>query len=121
LTLKSALVFLILISFEAVSADPVPAVEAKRLISASAEGWDFFFGSCSWYCGSPAIKVASSSFLTERDDLKHSATQVQDGNMGKVWSEEVKGNGIGESLTFTFHTTKEDTTDLGVTSCAIGI
>ena len=92
---------------------------------AAAEGWDFFFGSCSWYCGSPAIKVASSSFLTERHDLKHSATQVHDGNMGKVWSEEVKGNGngigIGESLTFTFHTTKEDTTDLGVTSCAIGI
>ena len=40
--------------------------------------------------------------------------------MGKVWSEEVKGNGIGESLTFTFQTTKEDTTDLGVTSCGIG-
>ncbi len=65
--MKSALVVLILIYFEAVSADPIPAVEAKRLISAPAEGWDFFFGSCSWYCGSRAIKVASSSFLTERD------------------------------------------------------
>ncbi len=36
--MKSALVILTVISFEAVSADPVPAVEAKRLISAPAEG-----------------------------------------------------------------------------------
>lgn len=36
--MKSALVVLILIYFEAVSADPIPAVEAKRLISAPAEG-----------------------------------------------------------------------------------
>jgi hypothetical protein len=41
--------------------------------------------------------------------------------MGKVWSEGVEGTGIGESLTFTFKTTKKNTTDLGVTSCAIGI
>ena len=119
--MKTTLTILTLISLGSATAGPIPTLEAKRLISAPAEGWDYFFGSCSWYCGAPAITVSASSFLTERDDLKHPANQAHDSSMGKVWCEGVKGTGIGESLTFTFKTTKKNTTDLGVTSCAIGI
>ena len=118
--MKSKLTFLTLILLGSTSASTVSVVEAKRIITDPAEGWNYFFGSCSWYCGAPSITVSASSFLTERDDLKHPASQAHDQSMGKVWSEGVKGNGIGESLTFTFKTTKKDTTDLGVTSCAIG-
>lgn len=101
-------------------AAPVPEREAKQLIKAPADGWDFFFGGCSWYCGAPRITVSASSFLTEGTELKHPANRAHDKSMAKVWSEGVKGNGIGENLTFTFHTTKKNTTDLGVTVCAIG-
>ena len=119
--MKTPLTFLAFISLGSASADPVPAVEAKLLLTAPAEGWDIFFGGCSWYCGAPAIRVSASSFLTERDGLKHPANQAHDRSMAKVWSEGVEGNGIGESLTFTFQTKQKDTVDLGVTSCAIGI
>lgn len=119
--MKISLTFLPLILIASASAKPVPTVEAKRLISAPAKGWDYFFGGCSWYCGAPSIKVSASSFLTERDNLKHSANQAHDRSMVKVWSEGVEGTGIGESLTFAFQTKEKDTADLGVTACAIGI
>ena len=118
--MKTTLTLLTLIS-GSVAAGPIPALETNRVVSAPAEGWDYFFGSCSWYCGAPAITVTASSFLRERDDLKHPANQAHDRSMEKVWCEGVEGTGIGESLTFTFRTTKENTTGLGVTSCAIGI
>ncbi len=119
--MKSKLTFLTLILLGSASAGTVPVAEAKRILTSPAEGWDYFFGSCSWYCGAPTITVSASSFLSERSGLKHPASQAHDRKMGKVWSEGVKGTGIGESLTFTFKTTMKDTTDLGVTSCAIGI
>ena len=96
-------------------------LQAKYVIAAHPKGWDYFFGGCSWYCGAPAITVSASSFLTERDGLKHPARQAHDQQVGTVWSEGVAGTGIGESITFTFRTTLKNTTELGVTSCAIGI
>jgi hypothetical protein len=120
-TMKTTLTLLTLVLFGSASADQIPTLEPREIITAPAEGWDIFFGGCSWYCGAPAIMVTASSFLTEREDLKHPAKQAHDSKMGKVWSEGVEGAGLGEGLTFTFRTTKENTTDLGVTSCAIGI
>jgi hypothetical protein len=99
----------------------LPSMIPGRFITAPKEGWSFFFGSCSWYCGAPRIEESASSSLVEKSGLAHPAAQAHDGDMTKVWSEGVDGHGIGESLTFTFDTTVEDTTELGVTSCAIGI
>ena len=119
--MKTAQIFLALSLLGSASSDRLPTLEAKRSIVAPGEGWSYFFGSCSWYCRAPSIKVSASSYLTKSDELKHPALQAHDQSMSKVWSEGVQGVGIGESVTFTFQTTKEDTTDLGVTSCAIGI
>jgi hypothetical protein len=96
-------------------------LQPSRVINAPEDGWDTFFGSCSWYCGAPQIRFVASSFLSEASGLQHPALQAHDGKMDRVWCEGAEGQGLGESLTFTFVTTEEDTTDLGVTSCAIGI
>lgn len=117
--MRCCVVVLALVPASTATAEPLPRIEAKRVITAPAEGWAYFFGSCSWYCGAPAIEVSASSFLTERDDLSHPAANAHDQSMSHVWSEGVEGNGIGEGLSFTFKTTEKDTTDLGVTSCAI--
>lgn len=119
--MKTTLTLLTLIFLSSALARPTPALKAKQLISPPEKGWDYFFGGCSWYCGAPAITVSASSFLTERRGLEHPAKNAHNQSMGKVWSEGVRGTGIGESLTFTFRTTEEHTTGLGVTSCAIGI
>ena len=97
-------------------ASPAPAGPDRE---GPKEGWSYFFGGCSWYCGAPKILVSATSFLTESEALKHPPQQAHDSNMQKVWSEGVEGNGTGEMLSFTFITTEKDTTDLGVTSCAI--
>ena len=96
-------------------------LQPVRIVKAPKEGWSYFFGGCSWYCGAPKIAVSATSFLTESEALKHPPQQAHDSNMQKVWSEGVEGNGTGEVLNFTFITTEKDTTDLGVTSCAIAI
>jgi hypothetical protein len=102
-----------------VFAAELPRLQPVRVVSEPKEGWRIFFGGCSWYCGAPKIVVSASSFLTESESLKHPPQQAHDGNMAKVWSEGVEGNGTGEMLSFTFITTEKNTTDLGVTSCAI--
>lgn len=97
----------------------LPRLQPVRIVTEPKEGWRIFFGGCSWYCGAPKIVVSATSFLTESASLKHPPQQAHDSNMAKVWSEGVEGNGTGEMLSFTFITTEKDTTDLGVTSCAI--
>ena len=97
----------------------LPALEPKFSMIEPKEGWDYFFGSCSWYCGAPAMRFEATSSLTEAGGMSYPAMQAHDQKMTTVWSEGVPGNGEGEKLTFTFSTTKKDTTDLGVTSCAI--
>lgn len=117
--MKRCLVLLACLTAGIAVAEPLPEIEAAGVISAPEQGWPYFFGSCSWYCGAPAIEVAASSFLTEKSGLRHPPLQAHDQSMDQVWSEGADGNGIGESLTFTFTTTEKDTTGLGVTSCAI--
>ena len=97
----------------------LPRLQPVRVVTEPREGWKIFFGGCSWYCGAPKIVVSATSFLTESEALKHPPQQAHDRSMAKVWSEGVAGNGEGETLSFTFITTEKDTTDLGVTSCAI--
>jgi len=117
--MKSLLVVSLIFSSGLASAKTLPSLESKTVIEAPKEGWSTFFGGCSWYCGAPEISVASSSHLTESSTLAHLPKQAHDSKMESVWCEGVPGNGEGETLTFTFNTTKDDTTDLGVTSCAI--
>ena len=110
--------FALLLGSDAFAAE-LPRLQPVRVVSEPKEGWRIFFGGCSWYCGAPKIVVSASSFLTESEKLKHPPQQAHDSRMESVWSEGVAGNGEGEMLSFTFITTEKDTTDLGVTSCAI--
>lgn len=102
-----------------VFAAELPRLQPARVVTEPREGWKIYFGGCSWYCGAPKIVVSATSFLTESKALKHPPQHAHDSNMAKVWSEGAEGNGTGEMLSFTFISTEKDTTDLGVTSCAI--
>lgn len=118
-TKPSLLAFAVLLLGSDAFAAELPRLQPVRVVTEPREGWRIFFGGCSWYCGAPKIAVSATSFLTESEALKHPPQQAHDRSMQKVWSEGVEGNGEGETLSFTFITTEKDTTDLGVTSCAI--
>lgn len=91
-----------------VNTKPVPVEQRESLL-----------GGCSWYCGAPDIAVSASSFLSEKSGLEHSAQFAHDFKLSTVWAEGTRGDGVGESLDFTFRTTAEDTKNLSVTSITI--
>lgn len=94
-------------------------LKPKQFIAEPKEGWANYFGGCSWYCGAPKIHVSASSFLSEEKNINYTAQSAHDGKINTVWCEGVKGQGIGEKITFVFDTKKKDVAELGVTSITI--
>ena len=61
---------------------------------------DLYSGSCSWYCGGDVKNVTASSCLAPVGSFDYKGENAHDFSHESVWA--TKGNGIGESLTYTF-------------------
>lgn len=62
---------------------------------------------CSWYCGSPPIRVSASSTL--RDGIfSYAPANAHDSKKDTVWVEGAAGQGIGERLVFNFDLTDKE-------------
>ena len=61
---------------------------------------DLYSGRCSWYCGGDVKSVVASSCLAPVGSFDYKGENAHDFNHESVWA--TKGNGIGESLTYTF-------------------
>ena len=57
---------------------------------------------CSWYCGGGPDSIFASSILPPNKTLDYIAGNIHDFSLRTAWVEGVKGNGIGESITFRF-------------------
>ena len=75
---------------------------------------------CSWYCCAPPISVEASSF--HKDALgEYKPEHAHDVLAKTAWVEGVKGDGIGERITFVFDKTgvKDDGEKYGLESASI--
>lgn len=57
---------------------------------------------CSWYCGGGPEKIISSSALKPIQGFDYKPENAHDFSLRTAWVEGAKGQGIGESITFTF-------------------
>lgn len=63
---------------------------------------ELYSGKCSWYCGGEVLRVTASSHLKGTRRFNYKPANAHDFNHESVWAEGVKGQGIGESLTYEF-------------------
>lgn len=70
----------------------------------SIEGyWDILGMGCSWYCGAGGDTVSATSHLkSNHKTIDYLPRNAYDLNYETAWVEGVKGDGIGESLTYSF-------------------
>ena len=61
---------------------------------------DLYSCRCSWYCGGVVKSVVASSCLPSAGSFDYKGENAHDFSHESVWA--TKGNGIGESLTYTF-------------------
>ena len=69
------------------------------------EARDGFWGitsGCSWYCGGSYKNVTVSSSLKIQNDHAYNEKSISDLNYKTAWVEGVKGDGIGEFITYEF-------------------
>ena len=57
---------------------------------------------CSWYCNGIIKSIVASSTLKSYKDISYDADNVHDFSLRSAWVEGVLGDGLGESITFTF-------------------
>lgn len=57
---------------------------------------------CSWYCRGKMESIMASSALKQYKDNSYVAMNIHDFSLRSAWVEGVAGDGIGESVTFTF-------------------
>ena len=62
--------------------------------------FDLYVPACSWYCGGDVKKVTASSCLSPIKQFTYEGKNAHDFDLESVWS--TKGNGVGQSLTYTF-------------------
>ena len=89
------------------STDLKPTLEELELIAKLDETvgdqWDAIGGGCSWYCGGGDCTVTASSELMSKSELlNYVAENAFDLQFKNAWTEGVKGNGIGEFLSYSF-------------------
>ncbi|WP_375561180.1 hypothetical protein ACE193_01080 [Bernardetia sp. OM2101] len=65
--------------------------------------WDILGGGCSWYCGAGGDSLLASSYLkSNHKTIDYLPRNAYDLSYETAWVEGVKGDGIGESLTYSF-------------------
>lgn len=64
--------------------------------------WDIGTSGCSWYCGAGGYTVSVSSELKFNKNLNYIPENLMDFNYKTAWAEGVKGQGIGETIEFSF-------------------
>lgn len=74
--------------------------------------WDVNGAACSWYCGGGPKEVKASSSLPPSKDITYGGENAHDNSYKTAWVEGVKGDGIGEYLTYTFDGNSPRVTDI---------
>ncbi|GGX26184.1 NADase-type glycan-binding domain-containing protein [Aquimarina muelleri] len=64
--------------------------------------WDIEGGGCSWYCGAGGYTVKTSSQLSPNGVLNYKSENLTDFSYQTAWVEGKSGDGIGESIEFSF-------------------
>ena len=83
----------------------VGEAEAKLLVDSidKAVLYDIIYSEgCSWYCGGSYKSLTSSSCQKNTGKIGYQATNAHDFDLTTAWVEGAEGQGIGESLTYTF-------------------
>lgn len=65
-------------------------------------GWDIISVGCSWYCAGGNYQVNASSFLKSQGENVYDAKSANDLSYQTAWIEGAEGDGLGESIAYTF-------------------
>jgi hypothetical protein len=76
--------------------------------------WDAVGDGCSWYCGGGPISVSASSYLSPQGQNTYDPSKLHDLNYKTAWVEGVEGNGIGETIEFSFSPTSPRITTIKI-------
>lgn len=78
--------------------------------------WEVIGGGCSWYCAGDVDSIYASSSLADQGIYSYKASNCHDLSYKTPWIEGADGDGIGESITYSFLATNPRITKIIITN-----